>query len=339
MITLIFARRYFYINYNQGMIPCGEYDGPGLPRLPYQIAAHSSVNSVSLSDKYSKQVIAKILSVQGDLPQQMEFNQYVYVSHGFSDKLLEQIQSTPLNFIQDANCVFGLLEYLLPMVKAAFRGMSFKFHSATLNESARDLGCDDPTFGQHLDDRVFNNSENLVRVHVPLENSEKWMQIYPGNKTLSLNVLRGKGRWLEHCRYLPSKKGAVLVTTGAFMYSRVAKVPTIELTFTSQCHIPSYIDMFRVTDTFALSLPKKLGKLLRYENIFVTQPQYKNFKYSWLFGLVYRIYNFLCNLRMNNRLLAIFITVLVVFLLFPALPFAFVYMKTKHPVATMLEYA
>ena len=107
---------------------------------------------------------------------------------------------------------------------------------------------------------------------------------------LSLQLLQASAQPEPSCPVVSigSAPGDVLVTTGATVYSVVQKgVRTIQLTFVAEHFIPSYLDRYRVTDSFALSLPTELGSLLRYDSIAITDERYLDFSYSWMNGLFY----------------------------------------------------
>ena len=337
MITLIFARKYYYLNKNSGRIPGGAYDGPNMPRAPFRISAHIAAQSVSVGSRYVKQNFGKRLSIPDDFTQQIQFNQYVYLGHGISDKLLASIESGPREFIKDASWVFNLVEHLLPVIKAAFQGTEFSLHSVRLNEKTRELECDDPTFRRYRGEAAFPNVDNLFRMHLPLKDSEKWIMCYPGNKTLSMNILKNSENiGFEHMTCLAAKKGVGLITTGTLVYSRVANTPTLELTFARFNHMPSYDDRYRVTDSFALTLPRKLGMLLRYDNVLITQPQFKDFQSSRLFTAGYAIYTYIINQRMDHPLKGKLLQLLAGILMVPGLLYFKISQKYR-PVLSMLK--
>jgi hypothetical protein len=341
MITLVFARRNYFVTDNGGMIPGGSYDGPGMPRLPYRIATHAPVESVRHGDRYTKQVLGGPLSLTKGLGSQIQFSQYAVVKNAILRGVVDEIAARPAEILASANWTANLAEQVLPAARAAFGGGAFVLHSVTLNDKKRPAGCDDPKFAAYAGEHVFNNADRLIRVHVPLEDSETWVCACPGNKTLSMKLMVGDPDLRDRYRVnFASEKGMALITTGGLVYSRVTEVPTVELTFVRPDFIPSYEDRYRITDVFALSLPKSLGRVLRYDSIYVTQPRYKDFSFDRLMYVNYVFVNFIANLAYDSPRRATALGLLALTASLPLLPFlvcAFAIRSRKHPVSHMLS--
>jgi hypothetical protein len=341
MITLVFARRNCYVTGNSGMIPGGSYDGPGMPRLPYRINAHAPVESVRHGDRYTKQVLGGPLSLPPGLGSQMQFNQYAVVKNAISPAIIDEIAARPAEILASANWTANLAQQVLPAARAAFRGGAFVLHSVTLNDTKRLAGCDDPKFAAYAGEHVFNNADRLIRVHVPLQDSETWVRAYPGNKTLSMKLMAGDPELRDRYRLdFACEKGMALITSGGLVYSRVTEVPTVELTFVRSDFIPSYEDRYRITDVFALSSPKSLGRVLRYDSIYVTQPRYKDFNFYRLNYVGSVVINFIINLANDSPRRATALGLLALIACLPLAPFllcAVAIRHRKHPVSRTLS--
>jgi hypothetical protein len=327
------------------MIPCGSYDGPDVPRLPYRIAGHAAAGSVRQGDRYTRQVMGEPLSPPPGFAGQIQFNQCAVVKNAVSRGAVEQIAARRAEFLASANWTVNLAEQVLPAVRAAFRGAAFVLHSVTLNDGKRPAGCDDPKFAAYVGQPVFNNADRMIRVHVPLEDSETWIRAWPGNKTLSMSLLSGQPEVLD--RYgqdFAGGKGTVLITTGGLVYARVSEVPAVELTFVRWEFIPSYEDRYRITDLFALSLPKTLGRVFRYDSIFVTQPRYKDFVFDRRGYVEYIVRNYIGNMAIDSprrakllALLALLVGLPLAPLVLCALAITRLQTRMAHPVSRMLS--
>ncbi|WP_299497354.1 hypothetical protein [uncultured Shewanella sp.] len=303
MITLIFVRKNVYLNDNSGVIPCGIYDKSNMPELPYRIASQCITPPQDLTATYHNKLQTKPIYSTVNTTQSISFKQLEYIEKGLSSTLFCKIKKDPKSFICNPNSVFNLIDYIRPLVKSSFGDSNFHFHSIKLNTNSKEFDCDDPVFKKNSRQTVFNNDNNLIKIHIPLESCNNWIDAYSGSKLLSAGVLENRNLFDLDKETLSSNKQDLLVTTGALVYSKLSDIPTIEITFVRFYFIPSYDDRFWVTDTFALTLPNRLGRLLRYDSIFITQKKYLDFKYSIWSHITYVTIDQILDIRMNNKII------------------------------------
>jgi hypothetical protein len=330
MITIIFARKHFYLTGNSGMVPCGTH----AMNLPFRVASQCTRLPADLQQVYRPANCKPEYSIAG-LQSQVRFQQYGHFAGALPAALLEAMQQRPQAFIDDASQVFTLIDLCLPALHAAFGNRQFLLHSVKLSTGTRALSCDDPTFAQQAASKRFNNADNLVTVQIPLAAANHWLDYFPGNKTVSAHVLAGSRSFQQQRRSIAAAPGDVLLTTGGLVYAYEADVPVLRLTFVAANLIPSYEDRYWVTDVFALSLPDRLGKLLRYDSIYLTEAKYKDFVFKPVYYAISVVQNYLDILRMDRRILGGLLYTLSGVLFLPA----FIYYGTRKPVPGLLSVA
>lgn len=303
MLTLIFVRKYIYLHNNSGMLPGRIYDQSHLTTLPYNLASHCHQPPQDLTVTYQSKHHIKPLYSTINTQQQIALQQFERIKQGFPLSLLEGIKASPHIYLNDPNAVFHTVSYILPLVKAAFGDNQFTFHSITLNSHKRLLDCDDPLFKQYQNQSIFNNDNNLIKIHIPLDSTTNSFITYPGNKLLSLAILKDPSLFDTSQTQLSINEGDILITTGALMYAKSCDQDFVEITFVRPHFIPSYDDRFWISDTFALSLPNKLSQLIRYSNILITQNQYLDFTYSLTTHIEYIIWNYVINLSLKHKVI------------------------------------
>jgi len=329
MITMIFGRKHFYLTGNSGMVPCDRYQMD----LPFRVASQCARVPADLQAVYRADPQKPGYSVEG-LHGQVKFQQYGQLSGALPAAWLEALQQRPRAFIDDASQVFNLVDFCLPALHAAFGKRAFQLHSVNLSSGTREPNCDDPTFVQG-NATLFNNADNLISVHIPLAQSERWLEYFPGNKTLSSQLLAGSSLSQQQRRSMAAAPGDLVLTTGSLVYGFQADVPVLRLTFVAANLIPSYDDRYWVTDHFALSLPDRLGKLLRYDSIYLTDGKYKDFVFKPVFYAIYVVLNYLDIIRMDRRVIGGLLRALAGLLFLPA----FVYYGTQKRVPGLLSTA
>ncbi|MEP7307011.1 MAG: phytanoyl-CoA dioxygenase family protein [Acidobacteriota bacterium] len=328
MITMIFARQHFYLTGNSGMVPCDSYRID----VPFRVASQCARVPADLQAAYTADKQKPGYSAAG-LQGQLKFQQYGHLSGALPAAWIEALQQQPQAFIDDASRVFNLVDFCLPALQAAFGRRAFQLHSVNLSNDAREPGCDDPTFVQGSASKLFNNADSMISVHIPLQQAERWLAYFPGNKTLSAQLLAGSRQFQEQRRSMAAAPGDLVLTTGSLVYGYQADVPVLRLTFVAANLIPSYDDRYWVTDRFALSLPDRLGKLLRYDSIYLTDGKYKDFVFKPVFYAISVVLNYLDIIRTDRRVMGSLLFALAGVLFLPA----FVYYGTQKRVPGLLS--
>lgn len=329
MITLIFARKNYYLTYNSGMIPCMDYSKVLSQKLPYKIASDAALPQLS-HKIFKAEQIRKIEPQLSALKHQINFLQHYHISNAIEANITTRLKPAVL----DENLLLNIVQALKPSLNAAFNAGNYRLHSVKQLDSAREFACDDQSFKESVNENTINDKNNLLTLHIALDDSD--FSVYAGNKVLSKAVLLDSDCHKEQIKHYKLKAGDILITTGSLVYAKHDKAQVLRICFTQDYYLPSYDDRFYVTDEYFLSLPNSLSPLIRYDNIFITQEKYQHFQYNRRTHFAYIVLNTIGNLRVKNKLLGTLAGMVTITALAPV-GLYFLIRRTKNKAKQTLE--
>lgn len=328
MITLIFARKHYYLTYNSGMIPCQDYSQVLSQKLPYIIASDCQKPPQS-SQAFQQEKTEKVQFDSKKTRYSIEFLQFATGRFGNNNLL------TRLADDNDINAVFNTVSAAKPLLQCAFRNAAnIRLHKVSLSHQPHGFDCDDVLFKQEGKQSVINEQDTLITLHIALEDCE--YQLYAGNKVLSKSVLSDSSNHAEQIKTLNLRAGDYLLTTGSTIYAKNSSSASVKIVFTQDYFIPSYDDRLYISDRYFLSLPNSLSPLIRYDQVFITEENYKHFQYNRRTHFAYIVVNTLGNIKVKNKLLGLALTAVSAVTLAP-IGIYFLARRTKSKAKQILE--
>ncbi len=285
-ITLVFTKKDYYLNYNSGMIPGASY--PDL-NLPYRIATQCNKPPQNTEQVFNKLDWAQLNSNDSVSPFSIKFQQYARTSNSLNNEFLDQLESSDL---ENSNVQFNLINAVLPLAKNAFGRGAFYIHSITRRRLENTWTNDEPGFGKSA--KVISSHAKVCSVKLFLNKSPCSVQLCPGDINACFIATNNEQFREKQSKSETFQRGDILINTGAIPYRPTeGEAEVLEILFVSEDFDMLPENRVWISDNFALSLPKPLAKLLKYNNIFITQERYRDFELRKLNYIYYLVFNYI----------------------------------------------
>jgi len=329
ILTLIFARKDYYLNNNSGMLPGLSHQDLN---LPYRIASHCDKPLESSTDKYTPLAWAKAPTINADAKYAIKAKQYFLSKNAITKDSLTALQSCDLN---DANVVMNIFSAFQQAAMTGFGNANFKIHSIEKKKGKQSFGCIDEAFAEAQAKQVqstINNDNRLVTVRIALGHCDNY-KVYPGNKTACSQAINNPEFRNSIEQSLSLQAGDLMVSSGELPFSiDDDHFEYLDIHYTRPEFELNYDKRIWLKDHFALSLPTPLAKKLRYNNIFITEDKYKDFQFSKVSYIFYLTFNYIEQYRMQHKLSGALLKVAAGLGLLPAI----IYFATRKTIPNML---